>query len=93
MMTQSVGVPRTAKRRSLDLAQPQRIVERERMRDAGLIVFRRDHPDVVGQLARDLLADVEPFRVDAVVVGDKDAQSSPLERAGHARTRGWRVSE
>ena len=56
-----------------DLAQPQRIVERQRMRDAGLIVFRRDHPDVVGQPARDLLADVEPFRMDAVVIGDKDA--------------------
>ena len=43
------------------------------MGDARLIVFRRHHPDVVGQPARDLLAHVEPFRVDAVVVGDKDA--------------------
>jgi hypothetical protein len=56
-----------------DLAQAQRIVERQRMGDARLVVFRRDHPDVVGQSARDLLAHVEPFRVDAVVVGDKDA--------------------
>ena len=40
------------------------------MGDAGLVVFRRDHPHVVGQFARDLLAHVQPFRVDAVVVGD-----------------------
>ena len=80
MMMQSVGVPLTAKRRSSDLAQPQRIVERQRMGDARLVVFRRDHPNVVGQRARDLLADVEPFRVNAVVVGDEDAhgQSCPL---------------
>ena len=56
-----------------DLAQPQRVVERQRMGDARLVVFRRDHPDVVGKLARDLLAHVEPFGVDAVVVGDQDA--------------------
>ena len=74
MITQSVGVPRTAKRRSRDLAQPQRIVERERMGDARLVVFRRDHPDVVGQFARDLLAHVEPVRMNAVVIGDQDAQ-------------------
>ena len=30
-----------------DFAQPQRIVQRQRMRDAGLIVLRRHHPDVV----------------------------------------------
>ena len=56
-----------------DLAQPQRIVERERMRHAGLVVLGRDHPDVVGQSLRDLLADFQARRVDAVVVGDKDA--------------------
>ena len=44
------------------------------MRDARLVVFRRDHPHVVGNGARDLLAHVEPFRVDAVVIGDQDAQ-------------------
>ena len=43
------------------------------MRHAGLVVLRRDHPDVVGDLARDLLADFQALRVDAVVVGDEDA--------------------
>jgi hypothetical protein len=38
--------------------------------DTGLIVFRRDHPDVVGQRFGDLLTDVEAFRVNAVIVGD-----------------------
>src|SRR5262249_40922019 len=67
-----------------DFAQPQRIVERERVRDPGLIEFRRDHPDVFGQRAADLGADVEPFRVDAVVVGDEDAHgvASPPPLAG-----------
>jgi hypothetical protein len=55
-----------------DLAQPQRIVERERVRDAGLVELRRDHPDVVGQRTADLDADVEPLRMDAVIVGDED---------------------
>ena len=73
MMTQSVGVPFTAIAPLADLAQAQRIVERERMRHAGLVGLRRDDPDVVGQLARDLLADLEARRVDAVVVGDEDA--------------------
>ncbi len=56
-----------------DLAQPQRIVERERMRHAGLIELRRDHPDIVGQRTRDLRADLETLGMDAVVVGDEDA--------------------
>jgi hypothetical protein len=55
------------------LAQTQRVVERKRMRNARLVIFRRDHPNVVGKHARDLLAHVEPFRMDTVVVGDKDA--------------------
>ncbi len=75
MMTQSVGVPLMAKRRSSDRAQAQRIVERERMRDARLVELGRHHPDVVGQRARDLGADVETGRVDAVVIGDQDAHA------------------
>ena len=61
-----------------ELAQPQRIVERQRMRHAGLVVFGRDHPDVVGELAGDLLADLQPMGVDAVIVGDQDAHALPL---------------
>src|SRR5256885_12658742 len=41
------------------------------MRHARLIAFRRDDPHVVRQRPRDLLAHVEPGRVDAVVVGDR----------------------
>src|SRR5688572_29589247 len=53
------------------------------MRDAGLIVFRRDDPDLLGQGARDLLAYLEAFGIDAVVVGDEDAHAlSPLPLAG-----------
>ena len=59
-----------------DLAQPQRIVERQRMGDARLVVFRRDHPDIVGEGARDLLADVEALGVDAVIIGDQDAHGT-----------------
>ena len=84
MMTQSVGVPRTAKRRSLDLPQAERIGERQRMRDAGIVHLRRHHPDVVGELSRDPLRDVEAGRVDAVVVGDEDfhaARSTPRDGA------------
>ncbi len=43
------------------------------MRDAGLIVLRRDNPDIVGQRARDFGADIEAFGMDAVVVGDQNA--------------------
>ena len=56
-----------------DFAQPQRIVERERMRDAGLIEFGGDHPDIIRQRAANLGADIEAVRVDAVVVGHEDA--------------------
>jgi len=45
------------------------------MGDARLVVFRRDDPHVVRQFARDLLADAEPFRVDAVVVSHQDAHT------------------
>jgi hypothetical protein len=71
MMTQSVGVPFTAKWRG-DLAQPQRIVERQRMRDAALVGLGRDDPDVVGELAGDRLERLQARRVDAVVIGDRE---------------------
>jgi hypothetical protein len=71
MMTQSVGVHREMPR--ADLAQAQRIVQRQRMRHAGLVELRRDNPDVIGQRARDLLQDLEAGGVDAVVVGAENA--------------------
>ena len=45
------------------------------MRDAGLVELRRDHPDIVRQRAADLGADLEPLRMDAVVVGDENAHA------------------
>ena len=52
-----------------DLAQPQRIIERERVRHARLVQLRRHDPDVVGKRARNLLDDLQARRVDAVVIG------------------------
>ncbi len=79
MITQSVGRALDREAALADRAQPQRIVERERMRDAGLVELRRDHPDVVRQRAADLGADVEPLGMDAVVVGDQDAHIACLD--------------
>ena len=78
MITQSVGVPRTAKWRGPTSRSRKRIVQRQRMRDAGLIEFRRHHPDVVGQRAGDLLDDLQAGSVDAVVVGAEN--SHPFKR-------------
>jgi hypothetical protein len=39
-----------------------------------MLLLRRHRPDVLGQLARDLLQHLDAGRVDAVVVGDEDAQ-------------------
>src|SRR5665213_64639 len=45
------------------------------MRDARLIELRRHHPDIVGQSARDLLDDLQPGCVDAVVIGAENSHS------------------
>src|SRR6187399_2983554 len=59
-----------------DFAQAQGIVQRQRMRDAGLVLLRRDDPNVVGQPASDLLDDLEARRMDAVVVGAENSHPS-----------------
>ena len=59
-----------------DFAQPQRIVQRQRMRDAGLIELRRHDPDVVGQRAGDLLDDLQAGGMDAVVIGAENSHPS-----------------
>ncbi len=74
-------------RRALDgvaplghLAQPQRVVQRQRMRDAGLVGLGRHDHDVVAEAPGDALQHGEPRRVDAVVVGDEDPHRSlPLQ--------------
>jgi hypothetical protein len=50
MVTESVGVPVTEKRRSRMLAQPHRAGQRQRMARARLFLGRRADPDIVGQL-------------------------------------------
>jgi hypothetical protein len=50
------------------------------MGDAGLVEFRSHDPHVVRQRPRDFLADIEPFGVNAVVIGDENAQWSPLAK-------------
>ncbi len=52
------------------------------MRDAGLIKLGCDHPDIVGQSARNLLDDLQPGGVNAVVIGAENA---------HAANRPWSV--
>ena len=76
MITQSVGVPRTAKWRGPTSRRRKRIVQRQRMRDAGLIELRRHDPDVVGQRARDLFDDLQARGMDAVVIGAENSHPS-----------------
>ena len=73
MMTQSEGVPFTAKRFSETWRRRRGSFERQRVRDAGLVALGRHDPDVVGQGPGDALQGFESRRVDAVVVGDQDA--------------------
>ena len=85
MMTQSVGVPLTAKRRS----------PTARSRSGSLSESECETPDwsnsgattqTSSDSARaDLGADVEPLGVDAVVVGDQDAHRDWPVRRGSAR--------
>jgi hypothetical protein len=59
-----------------DFAQAQRIVQRQRMRNAGLVELRRHDPDVIRQRARNLLDHFQAGRMDAVVIGAEN--SHPL---------------
>ena len=72
-----------------DLAQPQRIVQRQRMRNAGLVELGRHDPDVVGECARDLLDDLQPGRMDAVIIG---AENSHPAKALFDRFRATRTA-
>ncbi len=61
-----------------ELAHAQRLGQSERVRGAGLIGLRRDHPDIVGEIGGDLLEHVETGGLDAVVIGDQDAHCGVL---------------
>jgi hypothetical protein len=58
-----------------DFTQTERIVQRQRMRDPGLVELRRHHPDVVGQSAGDFLDDLQAGGVDAVVIGAENSHA------------------
>ena len=45
----------------------------QRTRRAGFFLFRRNHPDIVAERARDFFEDREACRVDAVVIGAENA--------------------
>ena len=57
------------------LPQPQRLMQRQRMRRAALIGFGRDHPDIVREVGRNLLQDIEAGRFDAVVIRDENSHA------------------
>ena len=87
-----------------DFPQAQRVAERKRMGDARLVVFGRDDGHVVRQFARDQFEELEPGRVDAVVVGEQDShgdafshgrrvEASAFCRKRIRATAGWRLSE
>ncbi len=68
-----------------DLAQSQRVAERQRMRHPRLVALRRDHGDVVGEFAGDRFEDCQALRVDAVVIGEQDSHGclfGPLYAGG-----------
>ena len=69
---QSVGVPSTAYQRALTFADAQRPVERDGVGGGALLVLRRHHPHLAERRHR-LDQGLEPLGVDAVVVGDEDA--------------------
>src|SRR5215217_241477 len=60
-----------------DLTQSQRIVQRQRMRDAGLIKLGRHDPDIIRQRTGDLLHDLEAGSMDAVIIGAENSHPFP----------------
>jgi hypothetical protein len=53
---------------------------RNRVREPGFLLIGRDDPDVVGELPRNLLEQLDPVRLDAVVVDNEDAMIAELRR-------------
>ena len=60
----------------VDLAHPERLGKRERVREAGLVGFGRHHPNVVGKSAGDAFEHREAFGMDAVVIGQENAHGT-----------------
>ena len=72
--TQSAGVPLHREAAVVEAAQPDRIGQRQRMRRAGLLDFRRHDPYLLGEGAGDRLQRDQAVGMDAVVIGDQDGQ-------------------
>jgi hypothetical protein len=51
------------------LADPDRVMQTDRVRNTALIVLRRNDPDLMSELAGDVFEDFETRRFDTVVVG------------------------
>ncbi len=62
----------------VELAHPQRLGQGQRMGETRLVGFRRHHPHIVGQGARDPLQHLQSLGVDAVIVGQKNAHTQPI---------------
>ena len=55
-------------------AHTDRIGKAQRMRRTALLLFGRNHPDIGGETERDLFEHLEARRIDAVIVGDENAE-------------------
>jgi hypothetical protein len=65
------------------LADPDRMMQADRVRDTALVVLRRDDPNLLGELAGDPLENCQTRRLDPVVVGYENAiqhSAAPLVR-------------
>jgi hypothetical protein len=73
IITESVGVPVTQKRRSPKWRRRTGLVRVSEWPCARLLLRRGDDPDIVRQSAGDPLQDLQPRGVHAVIVGEEDA--------------------
>jgi hypothetical protein len=65
------------------LADPDRVMQADRVRDTALVVLRRNDPNLMSELAGDPLEDFETWRFDPIVIGYENAiqhSASPLSQ-------------
>jgi hypothetical protein len=55
------------------LADPDRVMQADRVRDTALVVLRRNDPNLMSELAGDPLEDFETWRFDPIVIGYENA--------------------
>ena len=71
----------------LELPDPERAPDRQRVAGRALLAFGRHHPDVAAEPPGDALQDLETRRVDASVVGDQDARRGEIDGPVRHRPR------